>query len=318
MKNSLGTQSALMMILHIFLLLLLLWAAKVPLEQIQQYAAANMGVPGDRITFQENIAQVETLIWSAAAFTALLGFFTAWLIPRRVLSPLFSIRNTLREAARGNLEARVQVRAGKEFDVLANELNRMMEHQNQERERLMNLNRTLSAICACRREMIRETDETRLIQKCCRILVETGKYRLAWIGFAGDGAGGTVTPAALAGYQNESMNTGFESWTESALSPASRAIRNRRSALIGDIFGDPRFASLQAEATRHGYASLIALPLLVNQTTQGALTLHAGKPDAFGAEEVLRLTELADDLAASIQAIRYAVDPKAPIAGPYP
>jgi transcriptional regulator with GAF, ATPase, and Fis domain len=311
MKNSLRIQSALMIMLHVFLLMLLLWTATVPLEQIQQYAAGNMGEPGDRISFRENIAQVETLIWSEAAFIALLGFFIPWLISRRVLSPLFSIRNTLREAARGNLEARVKIRAGKEFEALAYELNRLMEHQRQDQERLTGLNRTLSAISACRHEIIRETDEKRLIQEFCRILVDTGKYRMAWIGYAEDDAHGTVTPAALSGYQSGSLNAVSEFWTETACSPASRAIRNRRPAMISDILGDPLFAPLQAEAIRHGYASILALPLSVNLQTLGALTLHAGKSDAFGTAEVRLLAELADDLADGIHAIRYACIQKA-------
>jgi nitrate/nitrite-specific signal transduction histidine kinase len=307
MKNSLRLQSALIILLHIFLLLLLLWTATVPLEQLHQYAADHSDETGNRVAFQENLVHIETLIWSAAAFTALLGFILPWLISRRVLTPLFSIRNTLRQVSRGELEARVQVHAGKEIDALANELNRMMEHQKQDHERLMGLNRTLSAISACRHEMIQETDEKRLIQEICRILVDTGKYRMAWIGYAEEDAHGTVTQAAQAGYQNGNLNTVSESWPETACSAASRAIRNRHPAIISDIFGEPLFAPLQTEATRHGYASILALPLSVNQWTLGALTLHAEKPDAFGTEEIRLLTELANDLAGSIHTIRYTV-----------
>jgi nitrate/nitrite-specific signal transduction histidine kinase len=311
MKNSLRAQSALMILLHIFLLLLLLWTATVPLEQIHQYTADHPTEAGNWVAFQENLVQIQTLIWSAAVFTALLGFILPWLISRRVINPLFSIRNTLRQVSRGDLEARAQVHAGKEFETLATELNRMVEHHKQDQERLMGLNRTLSAISACRLELIREGDEKRLIQESCRILVDTGKYRMAWIGYGGEDAHGTVTPAALSGYQNGSLNAFSESWTQTTFSPASRAIRNRRSAIISDIFGDPLFAPLQAEATRHGFASIIALPLSVNQQVLGALTLHAGKSDAFGTEEVRLLTELADDLAGGIHAIRYTVKQKA-------
>ena len=223
MKKSLRFQSVLMILLHIFLLLLLLWTATVPLEQIQQYAADNIGEIGDRVAFQENLVQVETLIWSAIVFTAVIGFVIPWMISRRVLNPILSIRNTIRQVSRGDLEARVQVRAGKEFEALANELNRMMEHRKQEQERLLGLNRTLSAISACRHVMIQETDEKRLIQEFCRILVDIGTYRMAWIGYAEDDAHGTVTPAALAGYQNGSLNTVSASWTETACSPACQS-----------------------------------------------------------------------------------------------
>jgi HAMP domain-containing protein len=311
MKNSLRLQSTLMLILHIFLFFLLLWTVTVPLDQLHPNADDQTGESGDRFAFQVNLSQSETLIWSAAAVTALLGVVIPWLISRRVLNPIFSIRDTIRQVIRGDMEARVQVRAGKEFEALAFEFNRMTDFQKQDKERLTGFNRTLSAICACRHEMIRETDEKRLIQKCCQILADTGEYRIAWIGYADESASGTLTPAARAGYPNESLNMVSESWTGTAFSPATRAIRNRRSAIVRDIFDDPLLASLQEEAARHGFASIISLPLSVEQRTIGALTLHAGKPDAFGTEEIRLLTELADDLACCMHAIRYTVKQKA-------
>jgi nitrate/nitrite-specific signal transduction histidine kinase len=304
MKKSIRFLTVLVILLHIFLLFLLLWAAAVPLEQIQQYAAENIGEIGDRVAFKGNLVQVGSLIWSATVFTAVIGFVIPWMIYRRVQIPILSIRNTIRQFSRGELEARVQVHAGKEFDALANELNRMMELQKQEQERLLDLNHTLSAISTCRHEMIQETDEKRLIQVCCRILVDIGAYRMAWIGYTEDDSHRTVTPAALAVYQNGSLNAVPASWVGTAFSPADRAIRNKHSAIINDVFNDPLFAPLQAEATRHGFVSIIALPLLAKHHVLGALTLYAGKPDAFGTEETRLLTELADDLAYGIHTIR--------------
>ncbi|MBI5591417.1 MAG: GAF domain-containing protein [Deltaproteobacteria bacterium] len=246
-----------------------------------------------------------TLLWSAIVFTAAIGFATPLLISRWVLNPILSIRNTIRQASRGDLEARVQVQSGKEFEALANELNRMMEHRKQEQARMLDINRALSAISACRHVMIYETDEKQLIQEICRILVDIGTYRMAWIGYAEDDPHGNVIPAALAGYQNESPNAVPASWTDTAFSPAARAVRNRHSAIISDVFGDPLFSPLQAEATRHGFASIIALPLSANQRILGALTICAEKPGAFETEEVRLLTELTDDMAHGIHAIRY-------------
>jgi len=309
MKFFLRSRFYLIILPHVFLLLLLLWATSVPLEQLYHYSADSQGrITADQVDFQENLDQVQTLIWSAIIFTAVIGFTIPWIISRRVLNPILSIRDTIRQISRGDSDARVQVHSGKEFEALANELNRMMEHQKQEQERLLGLNLTLSAISACRQVMIRETDEKRLIQELCRILVDIGAYRMAWIGYTEDGAPGTVTPAAQAGYQNGNLIAVSSSWAETAVSPAARAIRNRHSAIVSDIFGDPLFAPLQAEATRHEYASIIALPLSANHQILGALTLYAENPDAFGTEEARLLTELADDIAYGINAIRYTGD----------
>jgi HAMP domain-containing protein len=306
MNKSLRLQSVLMLLLYFFLFFLLVWAEAVPLEQIRQYAAENTDKIGDRVGFQENLVQVETLIWSAIAITAVIGFLIPWMISRRVLNPILSIQNTIREFTFGDPDARIQVHAVAELEALANELNGMMELQKQEHERLLSLNRMLSAISACRHVMIHESNENQLTHKICRFLVNIGAYRIAWIGYTEDDAIGTVTPAALSGYQNISLNTLPESRAEKTGSPAARAIRNKHSAIINDIFGEPLFTPLQAEATLHGYASVIALPLSVNQRILGALTLYAEKSAAFGTEEVRLMTELADDLAHGINAIRNA------------
>jgi HAMP domain-containing protein len=300
MKKSLRFQSVLLLLLHVFLLILLLWAANVPLEQIKQHAADNIGEIRNRIAFQQNLVQVETLIWSALVLAAVIGFVITWTVSRRVLIPILSIRNTVRQVSLGDMDALFQVHSGNEFGALANELNRIMEHRKQERERLLGINRTLSAISACRRAMIHETDEARLNQEICRILVDIGAYRVAWIGYAKDDTDRTVTPAALAVYQNGDLNTVSATWVKMAFSPTVRAIRNRHPAIISDVFGDYLFAPLQSEATLHGYSSIMALPLSVNQQVTGVLTLYAEKPDSFGTEEVRLLTELADDMACFI------------------
>ncbi|MFH0994287.1 MAG: GAF domain-containing protein [Pseudomonadota bacterium] len=310
MKKSLRFQSVLIISLHVFLLLLLLWAAAVPLEQLQQYVTDNIGEIGNRVACQGNLAQLETLIWSAIVFTAVIGFIIPWTIFRWVQNPIRSIRNTIRQFSRGDLEPRIRGRNGKEFEVLANELNGMMEHQKQEHGQLRDLNRTLSAISACRHVMIHEIDEKRLNQQICRILVDIGAYRMAQVGYTEEDTHGTMTAKAPAGYQSGGLNADSASRAETAFNPATRAIRNRHSAIISDVFGDSLFAPLQAEAARHGYASIIALPLSVNQQILGALTLYAEKPDMFGTEAVRLLTELADDLAYRINAIRHKDDKK--------
>ena len=305
MKKSLRFLSVVMISLHIFLLLLLLWTATVPMEQIQQIAADDIGEIGNRISFQQNIGQMATLIWSAIGFTAVTGLVIPWMIFRRVLKPIRSIQNTIRQAGRGDPDARIPVLSGEEFEALADGINRLMEYRKQEQEKLSGLNRTLSAICACRHVMIHKADEKRLIQEFCRILVDIGTYRKAWIGFTGENAQGTVTPAALAESQNINPDAAFASREQTACNPIARAIRNRHAAIISDVFADPLFAPLQAEASRNGHASIIALPLSVNQQILGVLALYAEKPDAFGTAEAQLLTELADDLAYSIHTIRF-------------
>ena len=58
------------------------------------------------------------------------------------------------------------------------------------------------------------------------------------------------------------------------------------------------------EALLRGYASATALPILVNDQVLGALSIYAKEMDAFDSEEMQLLTELSNDLAYGIQALR--------------
>ena len=64
----------------------------------------------------------------------------------------------------------------------------------------------------------------------------------------------------------------------------------------------------RAEALKRGYASSVAIPLLVDSKAFGALMIYAAEPDVFGPEEVSLLTELADDLSFGITALRTRIE----------
>ena len=67
---------------------------------------------------------------------------------------------------------------------------------------------------------------------------------------------------------------------------------------------DPLFKPWREEAIKRGYASSIVLPLLSDNNVFGAITIYSREPDPFSEDEVGLLTELANDLANGITAIR--------------
>ena len=82
------------------------------------------------------------------------------------------------------------------------------------------------------------------------------------------------------------------------------AIRTGKPSICKNILLDPSYAIWREEATKRGYASSIALPLICNSQAIGALNVYAPEPDAFDSDEVRLLEELAHDLAYGIEAIR--------------
>lgn len=171
---------------------------------------------------------------------------------------------------------------------------------------LRKANRALKVLSKCNEVLVRAADEAVLLQEICRLLVEDGGYRLAWIGFAEQDAAKTVRPVAQAGFEKGYLDTVNITWADSerGRGPTGTAIRTGRPSVVRNMLTDPAYAPWREEATRRGYASSIALPLIAGGQTFGALNIYAAESDAFAPDEVKLLCKLADDLAFGIQALR--------------
>jgi PAS domain S-box-containing protein len=178
--------------------------------------------------------------------------------------------------------------------------------RQQAKEDLRKLNRALRAVSACNQALIHASDEGQLLSEICRIVVDVGGYRLAWVGYAEPDEARTIRPMARAGSWEGYLETLDLSWadTERGRGPTGTAIRTDRACVVQDIQRDPRFLPWRPDALRHGFASLVSLPLRMDGRVFGAFNVSAAQPDAFDAEEVTLLGELADDLAYGIRALR--------------
>jgi PAS domain S-box-containing protein len=171
---------------------------------------------------------------------------------------------------------------------------------------LFRVNLALKTISECNQSLVRAADEPSLLNEICRNLIEVGGYRLAWVGLAEDDATKIVRPAAQAGYEEGYLDNLKVTWadTERGQGPTGTAIRTGKVYICKNILTDPKFEPWRAEAIKRGYASSIAIPLIVGNRTLGALNIYAGEPDVFDEREVILLWELTNDLAYGIVTLR--------------
>jgi two-component system, cell cycle sensor histidine kinase and response regulator CckA len=167
---------------------------------------------------------------------------------------------------------------------------------------LQKLNRAHLAISNCNQVLLYAHNEKELLQEICRIVVDIGGYRMAWVGYAQDDEAKTIRPVAQAGIEEGYLDTLFLSWadTERGHSPTGTAIRTCHPCSICDLQSDPEFQPWLMEATARGYASVLSLPLKTGEKAFGALTMYSAIQDSFNAEETKLLTALADNLAYGI------------------
>jgi len=171
---------------------------------------------------------------------------------------------------------------------------------------MQRLNRTLRTLSECNQTLVRATDEATLLADICRHIVELGGYRMAWVGLAVDDAERSVHPAAIAGHDEGYVRSVRATWGdgERGRGPTGTAIRDRRPVIAGDLAAEPDYGPWRDAALARGYASSIAVPLLIDTECLGALSLYASEPHAFDDEEVSLLTELATDIAFGVRTLR--------------
>jgi signal transduction histidine kinase len=177
-------------------------------------------------------------------------------------------------------------------------------------DQLRAANRTLRTINRCNEALVRATEEIELVEAICRILVEDGGMRMAWVGYREEGAAGRIRQVAHAGFEDGYLDRVDVSWGDAPTGrgPTGVAIRTGKLRSTVDIATDPRFRPWRDEALRRRYGSSLSLPLKSEGTAFGALTLYADRPHAFDKQTRLHFTELANDLAYGVTAIRTQAD----------
>ena len=174
-------------------------------------------------------------------------------------------------------------------------------------EELSWLNRILQTLYQCNHALVHATDEHELFQSVCQILVDVGGLRLAWVGQCVDDAEKSVRPIAMAGYGLDYLKNAKISWgegTDRGRGPRGIALRTGKPCWVKETQTDPSLAPWRTDAIARGYASCVALPLIAYGNRIGSLSLYAGEPNAFNESTIEQYSDLANNLAFGVAALR--------------
>ena len=155
--------------------------------------------------------------------------------------------------------------------------------------------------------LVHALDEDSLLQSICQTMVDTGGYKGAWVGMAQQDAAKRILPVAWAGAIERyvaGLDLSYGDDDARGQGPSGRVVRENRPVVVRSIATDTAFAPWRDGAARCGLASTVALPLRSGGAPFGVLGVYADQANAFDEEEVRILTELADDLAFGIVALR--------------
>lgn len=167
-------------------------------------------------------------------------------------------------------------------------------------------NHALRTLSAGNTALVHATDEASLLREMCRIIVETGGYRSALVGYRRDDPAKSITLEASAGMDDAAFGAARLSWGGGELGGGALglAIRTGEAHVIGDTRTDPRFAPWREAAERCGFRSVVALPLRGEGGAGIFGVLGIGAAEPFQKAELELLSELAGDVAYGILNLR--------------
>ena len=144
--------------------------------------------------------------------------------------------------------------------------------------------------------------EKDLLRECCRIMVETGGYRMAWVGFAYDGPGKPLITVAHHGCEESLLQSIDLTWAENGPEdgPVGRSLRTGELQVEEDICADPLVHSWRTEAVKHGYRMAIALPFSLTDGAIASLAVFGETPGIRSGSERSLMEQIASDLAYGI------------------
>ncbi len=166
-----------------------------------------------------------------------------------------------------------------------------------ERE-IARLTRLYAALSQVNQVIVLEHGRDELFRKICRILVEQGGFRMAWIG-RHDPATRTLSPVAAWGDEEDYLRTITVSVDErlpEGQGSIGAAFREVRPYLSNDLLEDAPGPPWRSQAERLGFRASAVFPICENGRVSGALTVYAKEKGFFQDKETALLAEAANDV----------------------
>ncbi|MBI4207695.1 MAG: GGDEF and EAL domain-containing protein [Betaproteobacteria bacterium] len=154
----------------------------------------------------------------------------------------------------------------------------------------------------------RVTDIESLCSEACRAGVELGSLKLAWIGLV-DSLSGNLRPMAWAASESQLAESAFPDVAGDPFERAfaSEVIATKRPRVCNGLAIDPH-THANSLRQRHSLLASVVLPLVVNNTVWGVMSLYAGRRNFFDAFYLDRAAELANDISFGIDRLQKARD----------
>ncbi|MGV3765696.1 MAG: PAS domain S-box protein [Chitinophagaceae bacterium] len=170
-------------------------------------------------------------------------------------------------------------------------------------QKINKLNRLYRFISQINQMIVKVKDEDTLFREACRIAVEIGKFRMAWIGKV-DAGRKRVIPVVHEGEGGkflDRINITLQEEAPSGNGPTGRALRTNETVYCNDIETAPEMAPWREGAREHHFKSSISVPIRKFGEVTGSFVAYADTKDFFDAEEIALLEESTGDISFALE-----------------
>lgn len=180
---------------------------------------------------------------------------------------------------------------------------RDITHHRLQQERIARLSRIQAVLSGINSTIVRVRERRELLRESCRIAVQQGGFRMAWIGLVEPGAL-KATPLVSEGFeQGYLQEIGLTlAHREEDPGPVGEALRQRKMVVVNDIEAASQHL-LKSQALARGFRSQMAMPLIVDDQVVAVLVLYAAETGFFDYEELKLLKDLAGDISFALDYI---------------
>ena len=201
----------------------------------------------------------------------------------------------------GRLERRLA--AGLSLTILYIIVNKTFSKKRNATEKKIEKSRRLYAtISQVNKSILYARGAEDLFQRVCSVAVESGKFRMAWVGLL-DKERRVVVPVCRAGHGTEYLDEikiSIDTVPE-GVGPTGTALREGKHYICNSIRTDPVMVTWREEALKREYRSSIALPILKFGEPFGSFSLYSQEENFFDEEEVSLLDEVVRDISFTLE-----------------
>ena len=204
--------------------------------------------------------------------------------------------------AHGELELRVRERT-EELAATVDSLRNEIAERRQMEVSLLRLQRLYAVLSETDQAIVRVSDRDSLFRDFCRIAVEQGGFRLAWVGMLDQGSGRVLQVAASGaiGYLEQIRISALEG--PEGYGPTGVAIREGGVCFCNDFQHDPRTAFWHDMGRSFGIHAAASVAVKEEGRVIGTLTLYAGERDFFDAQHAALVLQLGADVSFALDTL---------------